>query len=563
MASSLRSAATWISIVAVFALAGCFGQQPATAPPTRTRTPAPPTSQQPVQPTAPPAELGESVPCVAQPRTQSVPLQDDPDGSPSGVGGEDEGGVDEGRPVPVPDDPDAVHLDSLAVAGPGIGGSGGVAGGLLQPKYAGFTNSSLVSRSTSAEPNVASDGTNVLLTWNWHAAASDDGGQTFRGMDPGIFASADDFCCDQLAHYIPGRNLWVWVMQTGLGRKPNWIRVAVAHGGTPFRNAIDFTYWEWAPSSTGFFPPTTWLDRPKIGNTADQLFIAVNAFSGVEKPEGALVLRMPLDELDAGTAVSARCYGTPSQPVPVSVAADTMYLADHATTSALWVWRWPDTADAPAQLRVPDVDATGRAVSYISKGFSCPRKSIATTDWCLDWVDSRIQTAWLSGGRIGLAWNAASDGTAQTPYPYVYSVSIDEGSMTVVDHWTVKTTVAAVAYPMFAPNARGDIGGVVMFGGGNGPTDADPTFGYPWCTAVIRDATTGEWDWNSPERNRSTKDPPIGRGETYPRIGDYQGAWPNGGNQYSWSAGCMTYKEAGTEVEFFRFGRASDVTTNQ
>jgi hypothetical protein len=509
-------------------------------------------------PSGPQAAAGETTPCPAEAQEHTIPLLADADGPPSGVGGEDEGEIDEGRAPPVPDDPDAVVLDIPTVPEPGSGAPPGVQASPDDILFFHHLEQRLISRATAAEPNVASDGSKALLTWNWYAAASSDGGRTFRGMDPDDFPTVTGFCCDQLTHYIPERNLWIWVMQSRKNANGNVIRVAVARGDQPFTGSIDFTYWDWTPQHGGFFSEGTWLDRPKIGNSEEHLFIAVNAYTQGEDPRGALVVRMPLDQLEAGEAVGARCMGTDAQPVPVTVARDSMYLADHVTTSELILWRWPDSADVATPFRILDRDATGQLVKYVSRGFSCPRAGIAETDWCEEWSDARIQTGWIANGQIGFAWNAAQDGNSATPYPYVYALFIDESTMTVVDHWYIKSTEVAAQYPAFAPNARGDLGGLVLFGAGEGPEPDRPRQGFASCAAVVRDSASGEWDWVTQETLRSENDPPLYRDASRPRVGDYLGAWANGGNENTWSGGCMTYGADGTQVHFLQFGLRRD-----
>ena len=250
--------------------------------------------------------------------------------------------------------------------------------------------------------------------------------------------------------------------------------------------------------------------------------------------------------------------GTDAQPVPVTVARTSMYLADHLSTSELILWRWPDSADFATPFRVQDRDASGQLVKYISSGFSCPRAEIAESDWCAEWSDHRIQTGWLANGQIGFAWNAAQDRNPATPYPYVYAVFIDEPTLTVVDHWYIKSTEVAVQYPVFTPNARGDIGGLVLFGAGEGPAPDRPRQGFASCAAVVRDSASGEWNWVTQETLRSDNDPPLRSGASRPRVGDYLGAWAHGGNENTWSGGCMTYGADGTQVHFLQFGLRRD-----
>ena len=72
--------------------------------------------------------------------------------------------------------------------------------------------------SNVGEPSVAISGQIVMYTGNWYAARSVDGGQTFDFINP--FKSFPDppnlsFCCDQVVHYLPSIDTFVWLMQYG------------------------------------------------------------------------------------------------------------------------------------------------------------------------------------------------------------------------------------------------------------------------------------------------------------------------------------------------------------
>ena len=528
MLDRLRVVTGCLLVVSTVVLASCTGETPTVETPTPARptvTRSPNGAGSSIQPGA----METAIPCIGVAKTQTVTLSDNPNQPPLGVGGEEEGGLDEGEPPVEPVDPAASLLPAPPVPGPEATPPSGEQPDPLLPSVYDLTKSTIVTRSTAAEPNVASDGIYTMATWNWHAGLSVNGGQTFRGMDPRTFISAEDFCCDQLTQHIPERGLWVWVMQTGGTEGPNRIRLAATTTDQLGGTNVKFTYWEWTPGTAGIFNPNSFMDRTKIGNTKDNLFIAVNMFlgEGDDAYRGSLIIRMPLDQLVAGSDLSALCYGTQKSVTQVTHAQATMYMGSHESTSALRVWSWPDTSGAPTSKVVPDMQ-NGAPTGYLNKNFTCPRNKLTITDWCAGKSDSRVQTGWLSGGRIGFSWNAAQEGTEDTPYPYVYSVLIDEASLTTVDHWALKSKLRAVQYPMFAPNSRGDIGGLVMYGGGAGPAAGDPAdrAGYPWCVPVIRDAATGEWSWGVIDELESTVDPKPRGDDLLPGLATTPGCGP-------------------------------------
>jgi hypothetical protein len=66
------------------------------------------------------------------------------------------------------------------------------------------------------EPSVSSNNNVVFYTGNWYAAMSSDGGASFRYVDPfNSFPNPEgmEFCCDQVVHYVPSIDTFVWLMQ--------------------------------------------------------------------------------------------------------------------------------------------------------------------------------------------------------------------------------------------------------------------------------------------------------------------------------------------------------------
>ena len=72
-------------------------------------------------------------------------------------------------------------------------------------------------RSPASDPSVASSGDVVLASGNRYIALSTDGGRSFpTELDPTeIFRNPDngeELCCDQVIHYVPSINRFVWTM---------------------------------------------------------------------------------------------------------------------------------------------------------------------------------------------------------------------------------------------------------------------------------------------------------------------------------------------------------------
>ena len=469
---------------------------------------------------------------------------------------------------------------------------------------------SLGPSSQIAEPEVAVNGDLMLLTWNWGAAQSFDGGATIPVyLDPfaefeGV-STDDGFCCDQLAHHVPAPyDMWLWILQykrvDGRGGN-NRVRLAVAKGDAAFRERR-FSYWDITAQQAGF-EDGIWFDQTKLGTTDRYLYLSINAFAP-RAPDGdgsfraAVVHRISLEQLAAGGAVTPECFSTSDQvdafgrplfgPYPVRNATDTMYLATHHDASTLGVWRWPDESSTPTYHLVRDFDANGRPLRYplafeqfvdddgatrLRSKFSCergdpaipalpapsPAGAVARSDWCRR-SDDRLSSGWLAEGRLGFAWNVSQDTEAGGiwRYPWVWAIVIDETKLTdcglggcILDYPHIRNEGVAFQHARIAPNARGDLGGVVMMGGGASALS---------CVAVVRDrGATETASWDALLVERSDLEP------LQPTSGDYLGIWPDGGNDLTWSGTCMTLEPGGNlrpqrpaTVHVTRFGRAAD-----
>src|SRR5439155_15759707 len=101
------------------------------------------------------------------------------------------------------------------------------------------------------EPSVASDGTNVLETWNWNSGISTDGGSTWTYYDPvTLFPKANGgWCCDSHTIYASSQNIFIWNLQYVQDANGNTYRLAVANGGSDLSSAT-FHYWDLTPQQT-------------------------------------------------------------------------------------------------------------------------------------------------------------------------------------------------------------------------------------------------------------------------------------------------------------------------
>lgn len=399
-----------------------------------------------------------------------------------------------------------------------------------------------------AEPHVASNGDRMMVVWNWGAAFSSDGGQTFSFVNPATAFPADkgQFCCDQLVAYVPGHDLWIWFLQYSAptGGEANIVRIAVARGDADF-DARRFTPYD---RSSRDFPDLGLeeleLDFPNLGLTDSHLFVSINAW-GSGRYRNTVVFRTPLDELAAGEPLSMRYLLSPLGTADFAPGAgDTMYFAQHVDTSTLRVTGWRDDADSPAA----PTDVVHSAYRYEpprGDDFTCRREGVAGGDPCRR-SDDDLTSGWALEDEIGFSWNVARDPAQGFPYPFVHVVRIDRETMALKDEPAIWHPGHAYQYVAIARNSRGDVGGIALSSGGTR---------YQTCASLIRDDVSGE-AWDARAVSTSDDDPDASE------SGDYLGlarATPDGN---TWTAACMTMHGGGSssdiEVRLFRFGRAKD-----
>ena len=264
-----------------------------------------------------------------------------------------------------------------------------------------------------AEPSMAVQGKNVLVTYNWGAAWSGDGGRKFIQLDPWRHFSnpapplRSEFCCDQAAIYSPDKNLMIWFLQGETSRdnprQGNNIRLLIA-GGKDIASrkwkVRDFT-----PETFGL--TDIWFDFPDIATTEEHLFISLNMFSVDEKQEnrGTIVLRMRLDRLTAADPIKVDRL-VDSEMFGVRFAQGsrkTMFWASSETNHSWALGAWPDTAAEPMLGRSAEVEPWNFPREQFTTGSEGPNR----LPW-LKRVDSRLHTGWATADHVGFAWTSGA-----------------------------------------------------------------------------------------------------------------------------------------------------------
>ena len=402
-----------------------------------------------------------------------------------------------------------------------------------------------------AEPSIAAKGERRLVVWNRGAAFSNDGGRTFTYVDPRTqFPDAvGGFCCDQVAVYVPGQDLWLWYLQYDSDASgANIGRLAIARGDAAF-DARRFQYYDL--SARDFpqleLPAGAWLDYPNLSATRKHLFLATNVYSR-DSYGTTLVLRTPLDALATGAPPRWRYIVSRLGTADFSDGAtDAMYFAQHLDTGTLRVWRWEDAAEGPVHA-----DVEHSAYPRTFDGFECERLESLAGDWCgredqgVVTNDDRPTGGWVAGDTVGFAWNSPRDSEQGFPYPFVMTVLVNRHTLALEDERPVWHPRYAYQYASFSPNARGDVGGIALAGGGER---------YQTCAALISDQTT-KGSWEARAADVSDSDP------ARDAAGDYFGIAPRSPGSNVWAASCASLRGGGAAtnvaIRMYEFGRVKD-----
>ncbi len=339
---------------------------------------------------------------------------------------------------------------------------------------------SVFSRSEVHEPAVAAAGDRVFFTANWYAATSSDGGVGFDYVNPypgPLPAPAgESFCCDQTMAHDPGTNTIFWLQQF----IPTGFNPPTTDTGTQRINVDQDADGTWdcaydidtvvAGLGTG-----RWLDFPDLAVSSSYLYHTSNAFTFSFGWAGGFVGRYPLAELaSCSTPLTVDAFTSGYGSFRLSRGAETtMYFASHQSNAALRIWSWPDASSIPASV-------TRSVAGWSNTSRWCPGPD--GRNWC-GRHDGRIQGGFLTGATLGFVWTPAQGGAFPFPYMRIstFDVGDDLAHLEDIDVWSADY---ALMYPSVSVNSAGQLGGTVMWGGGDTH--------YPSCSAWIADGATSD-----------------------------------------------------------------------
>lgn len=406
-----------------------------------------------------------------------------------------------------------------------------------------FRNVGLNDQATSlqtsqvGEPSLANNGRQIYVTGNWYATKSLDNGNSWQYVSPftTLPSAAGGFCCDQLTHYDPSRNLFFWLLQYVQGNNgENIFRIAIKRGATLQNNSW---YWyDFSPSGVTNSWAGLWFDYPDMALSNNYLWVTFNVFNSNDRWQRAVVFKFPLDTLASGGSLNYSYWSTTNNGSLrlTQGASNTMYWLSHNNGSQMRLFSWPENSNNITSWNI-NVNA------WSGGSYSAPGPD--GRNW-LGRADGRITGAWVANNIIGAMWTANSQGSR--PFPHIRVVRINEISKSVIDQPDLWSRNAAWAYPAACPNNRGHVGATMFYGGG--------TQYHPGHVVSIWDDYSNSWQ--SVFSRISTNGPTNGR------WGDYVNCRSHFPDGLTWIASGFTLQggtEAGdVEPQYVHFGRERD-----
>ena len=313
--------------------------------------------------------------------------------------------------------------------------------------------------SNVGEPSTAINGDVVLYTGNWYAALSSDGGKTFRFIDPSTAFSQFDppgasFCCDQIAHYIPKLDTFVWLLQySSQNDVDNIQRLA-------FAKSADVAAGRWRLfdiDTAALGVQGSFLDFPDLAVGDNALYMTTNVFPQNTQKAGSAVVRIPFTSLSTGPFKIDRFVTFDNFSLRVTQnCGKTAFFAAHENTSTLRVFSWDETAAQPTSKLV--------GVSRWIGGNGYQSRTPDGRRW-LDRADPRISGATFAADQIWFAWGV-NRGSNQRDKPFVQIARIDATNLTLLENINVFDQDSGTCYAALATNASNEVGIAYFLGGG-------------------------------------------------------------------------------------------------
>jgi hypothetical protein len=323
------------------------------------------------------------------------------------------------------------------------------------------------------EPSVADAGRVVMYTFNWDAAFSKDGGQTWTELDPHTMFPKDDggFGCDQVVQYDPMTSVFIWVLQYHCFVGVDMERIAWATAS----NLVHYgsKAWSWLDLTPGSIAGNnTFLDQPRLGFTPEFLYMTMNEGTVSDsKLQHSVVVRIPrsaFTHTGGSLPIGYALIDPTSLRVAQNVVGPREYFVGHNGTSQLQV-DWVD--DSSNIIDSQDIDSP----------------TIATDDWVSKTPGGQDMLLHQSGSQgtqvtgvtqggnatLWAAWTEARklpDGTAKYAQPHIGVAELEpimgHLGFTLLAQHEYDNSSFTYSLPDLATDASGEVGFDVVWGGG-------------------------------------------------------------------------------------------------
>ena len=292
--------------------------------------------------------------------------------------------------------------------------------------------------STVCEPSVTQLGSDILVTGNWYAGSSNNGGGTWQSKSPYQFfpAASGGFCCDQTTVTDDTRGLIAWILQYLSGNTENTLRVAIKGNGDLSGGAWDL--YDFTPTQVDPNWSQQWFDYNHVTLSNNFLYVVTNTFDFNDVFTRCVVFRLSLDALKAGNLQTYEVFEAPNEYFSLRAtegATDEIFFFAHKSTTTLTIFRWPETEAQPTSF---DVNVSrwnrGGLFSQTSDG----------SDW-LRRGDGRITAGWVSDTKIGALW--MGNAIDQRPHPFLRAACIDTTTQSLISEPDLWNPDFAFGYP--------------------------------------------------------------------------------------------------------------------
>ena len=421
------------------------------------------------------------------------------------------------------------------------------------------TNPNLPGNTIVVEPSVSNMALSVFYLSNDRADYSSDGGKTFSTLNiPGGPPAAPNFCCDQTIVFDPSRSIWIW-SRLYINSASNTGITQISVIKNPPKIGCTYNY---NPSDS---TNTYKVDYPQLGLSDNKVYLSTSEFVG-KKWVRARMLRMDLDDIAAcPPSVTARVAGykpsTKRMWTPIRGAKRVMYWANPEDNTHLRIWTWPEDDPNPTWV-VKKVQPTANS-NPDCRGGNNNQDWMEKKGWHLG--EGILRGALARGGtqwkcpdcdRLQFFWNSNKDSTHLQAY--VRSAVFDLPDLNVVAEPNIHRPDMCFGYADVHPNARGDLGVTVAFGGRDGGNGRALGAGV-----AIEDEYTKGFHINKVYVTSSGTDMPSSKNKSWDqRYGDYLSVKPDEPCSLWWIAGNYALRGGGGPKNvvghYLEFGRYRD-----